>query len=71
MKDEISIIMGLAVFAISFTVACVTLRGCHQNAQYAGLQRVAIEKGYVQDVKDGQVIWVRERNDDPECSNLK
>lgn len=71
MKDETSIIVGLAVLAISFTVACVTLRGCHQNAYDAGIQRAAIEKGYVQDVKDGQVIWVRERNDDPECSNLK
>lgn len=56
---------------VVLVVLFVSIRGCQVDDSEYSRMRLAIDNGYVQDVKDGQVIWVRERNDDPECSNLE
>lgn len=56
---------------VVLVVLFVSIRGCQVDDSEYNRMRLAIDNGYVQDVKDGQVIWVRERNDEPGCSNLE
>lgn len=45
---------------VVLVVLFVSIRGCQVDDSEYRRMRLAIDNGYIQDVKDGQVIWVKD-----------